>query len=54
MQKSGLKEPIYLTKLKRKSKLIDHNIQKHELGKENTIQDIEAFGKSLEMKKRGS
>lgn len=52
MQKSGLKEPIYLTKLKRKSKLIDQTLQRHEVGKENAIQDIQILQKSLEMQKR--
>jgi hypothetical protein len=52
MQKSGLKEPIYLTNLKRKCKLMDQPLQRHEFPQENIIDDIKFPKKSLEVQKR--
>jgi hypothetical protein len=43
MQKSGTKEPIYLSKLKRKSKIIEHKTQDNMITRENIIYDIQAL-----------
>jgi hypothetical protein len=51
MQKSGLKEPIYLTKLKRKSKIDEALPQRHEFIKENNKYDLQVVQESLDTQK---